>query len=225
VPAVQLPGATPPASPQTTVHGDVPAVMKECVEKYLALRELGDATPPADRQATVEICKAALEQSGLSGAEFWAKFGPDAQKTVPQVKRSEGTANPELEAMIKECVRQRLAGTDDQSDACRKAIAASGLTPQEFWTKVRVLSDKTKSTKTTVPTKPVTRPEPSAKPAPSTAEASQLIAKCLQMYAEVKTTGGGDTKAVSEACGVAIRASGLSSADFWAKYHPTTATN
>ena len=61
---------------------------------------------------------------------------------------------------------------------------------------------------------------PLEKPA-ITAEASQLIAKCLQMYADLKTSGG-DSKAVSDACAAAIRASGLSSTDFWAKYHPTT---
>jgi len=32
----------------------------------------------------------------------------------------------------------------------------------------------------------------------------------------------GDTHAASEACGAAIRASGLTSSDFWAKYHPAT---
>ena len=47
---------------------------------------------------------------------------------------------------------------------------------------------------------------------------AQLVAKCLDLYKAMATTG--DTHAMSEACGAAIRASGLTSSDFWAKYHP-----
>src|SRR5258708_927400 len=72
---------TPTASPRNEAsstpstaalqHGAVPEVFKECVERYLAIRELGDKAPDADRQAVGEVCKAALAQSGLSPAEFW----------------------------------------------------------------------------------------------------------------------------------------------------------
>jgi hypothetical protein len=54
----------------------------------------------------------------------------------------------------------------------------------------------------------------------SIAELAQLVAKCLDLYKAITSTG--DTRAVSEACGAAIRASGMSSADFWAKFHPAT---
>src|SRR5258706_14925646 len=64
-----------------------------------------------------------------------------------------------------------------------------------------------------------TAPSASPKPVTSTADLAQLVAKCLDLYKAAATTG--DTHAVTEACGAAIRASGLSSADFWAKYHPT----
>ncbi|HEY8806349.1 MAG TPA: hypothetical protein VIN70_02030 [Candidatus Limnocylindria bacterium] len=70
--------------------------------------------------------------------------------------------------------------------------------------------------------KPTTTPAPTATPKPVTnpAEVSQLIAKCLELYKNLTSTG--DTKIVSDACKTAIQASGMSSADFWAKYHPTT---
>ena len=317
-------------------HGRVPDIFKECVERYLAIRELGDKASDADRQAVGEVCKAALAQSGLSPAEFWAKFGPETKTTAP---KTEPTANADLEALVKECIAQRQAGTADQSDACRKAIAASGLTPQEFWTKLEKYLATTKTElssevmhwvqecvtkytnhatdasqtcikaigltgltssqfaerflKTTTPTTtPSTKPQTAAleqlvyvcrklqgaitdastteqfniasaacdkavaasglstdefwakwppiklstppastpkptsttKPVTNTAELSQLVAKCLDLYKTITSTGG-DTKAASDACRIAIQASGMSSADFWAKYHPTAATN
>ena len=282
VPAAQLPVTAPSASPASEAksglaHGEVPGVIKECVEKYLALREQGDSATTGERQSTGEVCRAALAVSGLSGAEFWAKFGPTTHSTAPQTEPSH---NANLEAMIKECLAQRLAGTADQSDACRRAIAASGLTPQEFWTKFgssavvvkhelsadvlawvrecvtkysRKAADATATCKkaieltgltssefaakflfttsgdtkpSTPTTKPATTPKPETtiKPVTNTAELAQLVAKCLELYKTITSTGG-DTKAASDACRVAIQASGLSSADFWAKYHPTTATN
>lgn len=276
VPAAQLPAATTPASPSSPTaadlqHGAVPEIFKECVERYLALRELGDSAPAADRQAVGEVCKAALAQSGLSSADFWAKFGPGANKTEPKTDAPKSTAD--LEVLVKECVAQRLAGTADQSDACKKAIAFSGLTPAEFWTKfssylgkttqpstdvehwikecvtkyTRHTADATETCKKaiqltgltsaqfaekylrTVETKPTTSlptttPAPTVKPVTNTAELAQLVAKCLDLYKTITSTGG-DTKAASDACRIAIQASGMSSADFWAKFHPTTATN
>jgi hypothetical protein len=250
---------TPAASPKTEEkHLEVSLVVKACVAKYLAVREQGDGALAADRQAVEVACKAALTATGLSSADFWTKFGLDKHSTAG--KTEPNTAGPE--AQVKECVRQYLAGTADASDACRNAIAASGLTPQAFWTKFGPHADRakvelsveaqamirecvTKYTakspdatatckraieltgltsaefgakfllRTTEP-KPATTPKPATKPA----ELSQLVAKCLELYKTATTTG--ETKAVSEACGAAVRASGLSSADFWAKYHPTT---
>jgi hypothetical protein len=285
VPAVQLPVEAPPASPNTDqpkatspkagsamAHGELPAVVKECVEKYLAIREQGDSAPAADRQSVGEVCKAALTATGLSPADFWAKFAlNDDHKTEPKTEPKTGG----LDASIKECVAQYLAGTADQSDACRNAIAASGLTPQEFWTKFGPYADHAKdglspealhlaqecATKysahaadatvtckraielsgltsaefaakfhLTTDAKPnsepksppvnTTKPSVTLKPVTTTADAAKLVAKCLDLYANVKSTG--DTKAVSEACGAAIRANGMTSAEFWTKYHPTT---
>ena len=337
VPAAQLPASTTPLAPSAQsglAHGEVPGVIRECVEKYLALREQGDSATTGERRSTGEVCRAALAVSGLSGAEFWAKFGSDSHVTAPKTTPGHSA---DLEAMIKECLAQRLAGTADQSDACHKAIAASGLTPQEFWTKFGSSTDVTKhelsadvlawvrecvtkysrkaadatatckkaieltgltsgqfaerflrTTGDTKPTttpsttrpataefeqlvytcrklqgaitdatpaeqvnaasalcdkaiaasglgtagfwnrwpaiKPTTTPTSTPKPVTNTAELSQLVTKCLDLYKTITSTGG-DTKAASDACRTAIQASGLSSADFWAKYHPTTTTN
>jgi hypothetical protein len=257
------------AAPQ---HGVVPDVFKECVERYLAIRELGDNAPLADREAVGGVCKAALAESGLSPADFWAKFGPPTQVTAPKTDAPKPAG---LEALVKECVAQRQAGTADQSDACRKAISVSGLTPPQFWTKFGPTAEKAKhdlspevqrlvqecvtkynaravdatvtckkaieltgltsaefaatfhlgstaDAKPSSTTKPTAKPENTAKPVTGNTELSQLVANCLHLYAAVSGTTGGDTKAASEACGVAIRASGLTSAAFWAKYHPAT---
>ncbi len=327
--------AEAPASPQITTqerHGAVPQVVKDCVDRYLAVRELGDSATSSDRVAVGEVCKAALTATGLSSGEFWAKFGiNDEKKTEP---KSEPKA-PGLDAAIKECVSQYLAGTADRSDACRTAIAASGLSPQEFWTKFGPYADQAKgalspealhlaqecATKYTAksadatatckkaieltglttaefaarflshstetkpaepaskskdtelyalikeclrlrnaltstseqervsaasaacgkaistsgltpdefwtkvskePTATPTKPAATPKPVTNTADAAQLAAKCLDMYAAVKAAGVGDTKAVGEMCNAAITASGVSANDFWAKYHPAT---
>jgi hypothetical protein len=324
---------TPTASPKREPrHGVIPQVVRDCVDKYLAIREQGDSASAADREAVGEVCKAAVVATGLSTADFWAKFGLDA-------RAASGTTDPNttgLEAQIRECVARYVAGTADASDACHDAISASGLTPQEFWTtfgphansatgelsadalamvrecltKYNAKSsdastickraielsgltsaefaaaffprttetnpsatDAPKTTATTetyglvkkclelyagaatstdpgavsdacaaaikasgmsstafwakfgkelATTKPWTRAEPTAspKPATNTAELSQLVARCLDLYKAVTSTG--ETKPASEACGAAIRASGLSSADFWAKFNPTT---
>lgn len=278
----QAPSVTPKAS---LPHGEIPGVIKECVEKYLALREAGDSATNGERESTGAVCKAALAASGLSGADFWAKFGPqtyppkpeptantehheytpevmhwiqecvtkythhapDASATCikaitltgltssqfaekflkltgenkPSTSPSAKPASAELEQLIYVCRKLQGAITDastgDQANAagaaCDKAIGASGLGTDDFWKKWPPLK----------PTTPVVTPKPSAttKPVTNTAELAQLVARCLDLYKTITSTGG-DTRAASDACRIAIQASGLSSADFWAKYHPTT---
>ncbi len=232
-PAAQLPASTtpPPSSPSTgaagLAHGEVPGVIRECVEKYLALRELGDHATNGERESTGAVCKAALEVSGLSGADFWAKFGPETHATSPKTEPSH-TPDPSTDTQhwIRECVTKYTLKAADATVTCRKAIELTGLTSAEFAVKYFPRTTETKPTTTPSTTKPGTAPtttpkiDATTKPA-TTVEVSQLAAKCLQMYAEFKTSGG-NSAAVSEACGTAIRASGLSSSDFWAKYHPAT---
>ena len=244
-------------------HGEVPQVVKDCVVRYLAVREQGDGATAADRKAVAEICRAALAVTGLSTADFWAKFGLDTGKTSDKTARK----TTDLEAQIKECIGQYLAGAADASSACRHAIAASGLTPQAFWTTFGPRADKPKGalssealamirecvTKYTAKSSDATaickkafelsgltsaefaakflgrttEPEPAGIEAPRTsanAETYALVRRCLELYARASVSG--DTMAVSDACAAAIRATGLSSTDFWAKFGKplTTAT-
>ena len=230
------PNTTPAASPKIEsglAHGEIPGVIKECVEKYLAIREQGDSASIGDRRSTGEVCRAALAVSGLTGAEFWAKFGLDKPSTAPTTdttkttktadlaEQAKGSLSPEALHLAQECVTKYNARSADASATCKRAIELSGLTSSEFAAKFLFTTsgDTKPSTATTKPS-PTAKPETATKP-PTSTEVSQLIATCLQMYAAFGKTST-DTRAVSEACGVAIRASGLSSTAFWAKYHPST---
>jgi hypothetical protein len=287
VPAVQLPSSAPSISPQSTSlrsndsgKPELSGVVKECLTKYAAVRLAGDSASQGDRQSASSVCKAAIEQSGLTSAEFAATYGFDKLPTAT-------TTTNDITALVKDCFEKYTAKDPGASDACKKAIAASGLSSNDFFAKygtparpstdAQPTTTPTTAPKTTVSaetyaliakcfqlytaisttgdsraasdacaaaikasgmsstdfwatfgkeltstTKPTTKPEPTAtaKPVTNTAELSQLVAKCLQLYAAIASTG--DTHAASEACGAAIRASGMSSADFWAKYHPTT---
>lgn len=193
-------------------HDEIPGVVKECIEKYHALRAQGDAASKGDRQSTEAVCKAALELTGLTTAEFWAKFGTHTGPTAPTAPKTEApTTVRTLENWIKECVTKYTIKAPDATEFCRKATLLSGLTSAEFAAKY--LHQTT--TGTTTP--PVATP----KPVTNTAELSQLVAKCVQLYTAVLHKTTTDTHAASEACGIAIRASGLTSAQFAAKYLPT----
>ena len=192
-------------------HDENHGVIKECVEKYLALRAQGDAASRGDRQAVEAVCKAALEQTGLTSAQFWAKFGPHSEPTTPTTPKTDSpTTVRTLENWIKECVTKYTLKAPDAGEFCRKAIELSGLTSSEFAAKY--LHQTTAGTTTP----PVATP----KPVTNTAELSQLVAKCVQLYTAVVQKTSTDTHAASEACGIAIRASGLTSTQFWAKYFP-----
>ncbi len=222
VPAVQLPAAPSPASPQndrvtsstaphastvaTEGHSDVSALVKECVERYLALRRLGDSAPATVRQSTSEVCKAAVAATGLTTAEFGLKFG---LITSPAPTKSPApVVTQDAAAMARECVTKYTAKAVDATATCKKAIELSGLTSAQFAAKY--LSSAT----IVVAPSPTVAPKSTVSP-----ETTALVTKCLDLYKAAKTTG--DTKAVSDACAAAIKATGLSSSEFWAKYHPT----
>ena len=282
LPAVQPPASEPPRSPQSgsqpsTVsshESQLSGLVKECVTKYAAVRAAGDSASQGDRQSASSVCKAAIEQSGLTSGEFAAKYGLN---TIPAA----GTTD--MAALVKDCFDKYTAKDPGAGDACKKAIAASGLSSNDFFakygtparpsTETRPVTTPPAAPKTTVSTETyaliakclqlytaipttsdsraasdacaaaikasgmsatefwakfgkeltgTTKPAPTATPKPvtSTAELAQLVAKCLDLYKAMTSTG--DTRAVSEACGAAIRASGMTSADFWAKFHPAT---
>src|SRR5260370_1270877 len=89
VPAVQQPSSPPSTSPNST---DASGVVKECLEKYAALRAAGDSASNGDRESTGAVCKAAIEQSGLSTKDFADKYGfdklPYPTATTPKTQPS-----------------------------------------------------------------------------------------------------------------------------------------
>jgi hypothetical protein len=99
-----------------------------------------------------------------------------------------------FENLLRECVRRYRQHLDGAKDVCTAAIAESGLDADAFWAKYRGLF--VPETKTT---------------APATGFA-ELLKECVARYARA----AGNTK---EACEAAIRASGLTTEEFWARYH------
>lgn len=200
----------------TDTTTDVTAIVKDCFAKYTA------HDPGAG-----EACKNAIAASGLSSNDFFAKYGTPARPST-EPKPTASPKSPTSDAtyqLIAYCIKLRnaLTSTSEQervnavSQACAKAIATTGLSSIDFWTKFGK-----ELTNNPYTAKPSATPGPSASPKPvtSTAELARLVASCLELYKAITSTG--DTRAASEACRAAISASGLSSTDFWAKYHPTT---
>jgi hypothetical protein len=186
---------------------DVTALVKDCFAKYTAK----DPT-------TLEACKKAMAASGLSGDDFWNKFGrPTPPSATPPSATPKSSTSDATYQLIATCIKLHSALTSTSEparvtaayDACNKAIAATGLTATEFWAKFAKELASVKPSPTATP-KPVT----------NTAEVSLLIARCLELYKGLTTTS--DTKAVSDACKAAILASGMTSAEFAAKYLPAT---
>jgi len=98
-----------------------------------------------------EACKKAIQASGLSSSDFWARFGPKTTTTKPVEtpkpttkpveERTQTVSNAQLELMVKDCFTKYLAAKNTHeggaaaAEACNKAIAASGLSSNAFWAK------------------------------------------------------------------------------------------
>lgn len=133
------PKATPSPAPvqlSTNPATSVEALAKYCITKYTAAK--GSTTAAA----ASEVCRRAIEASGLSATEFWAKFGmPQAPKTEP--KTTAAPTATSLTQLTRYCLTMHAALTtassreqvERASTVCGQAIAESKLTPTEFWTK------------------------------------------------------------------------------------------
>lgn len=183
---------------------ELSGVVKECVTKYAAVRAAGDSASQGDRQSASSVCKAAIEQSGLTSAEFAAKYGFNKLPTTATT-----TAANNITALVKDCFEKYTAKDPGAGDACKKAIAASGLSSNDFFAKYGTPA------RPSTETKPTTTPTTAPKTTVST-ETYALVAKCLQRYTAISSTG--DSKAASDACAAAIKASGMSATEFWAKF-------
>jgi hypothetical protein len=190
---------SPIASPKTEHKtAGVENAIKECLNDWRAFAE-----------QTSAACARALAASGLPTEEFWKKFEDWA---IQQPADGQTSPSADVDGLVKECFAKYAAKNPTTLETCKKAMAASGLNGDAFW-------DKYGRPTTAPKSEPSKKPEQGTKPVTNNAELMLLVHRCLELYANVKATG--DTKTVSEACGAAIRASGLSSQDFWTKYHPT----
>jgi len=183
----------------------------------------------ASHERSSEPCAKALELSGLSADDFWAKVGAmfENKKTEPsQSPKTEGVT-----ALIGACLKLFEAaknGTYTEpittSEACKKAFEASGLTPEQFYAKfVQKTTATPKPTETprrTEQPKPSATPKPQATQSVSDADLIVMVHDCFTKYLAATAAKGNEDlgRAAYEACTSAIKASGLSNDAFWAKF-------
>lgn len=156
---------------------------------------------------------------------------PKTTETKPaETPKHETTSNDEtLSVLIKDCLAKYAAAknspeeTSPASDACRKAISASGLSPQDFWLRFGPKATQTAKPETTNKPEPTKKPEATKKPETvtvptvSTAQIELLVKDCFAKYLTAKNTKqGGD--AAAQACHRAMAASGLSGDAFWSRF-------
>jgi hypothetical protein len=194
------------ATPETTKRpepktNDIEALVKDCLTKYAALK-----TSTTGATAASEACRHAIEASGLTSTEFWARFAP---KTEPTTQPTRPTTN--IETLVKDCfakytaARDSTTGATAASEACHRAIDASGLSATDFWAKFGT-PQATKST-----------PKPTASPA--TPELTQLTRYCLTMHASLTTTSSREqVERTTTVCNQAIVESRLTPTAFWSKF-------
>ncbi len=174
-------------------------------------------------------CAKAVDKSGFSREDFWANTAMSLSERVKQQSKTDTKTEPtktdtrtepepaettkpnlptrELLALVSTCVQSH----ERSSEACQKALEASGLPDSEFWLRVGAMFAKANDTPKPETTKP------------NDQTLSLLVRDCLEKYAAAKSTGGG-SPAASDACRKAIEASGLSSSDFWARFGPRTSS-
>src|SRR3989442_2748269 len=184
----------PLTKPTTKPSADIESLVKECARLYAAAiaakNEGADARAAAGHKVS-EACKAAIEASGLSADEFWAKYRSLFEHLRPVTKPTEkpATTKPtaDIEQLVKECARlyaaaiaakdapeAREAAGRKASEACKAAIEASGLSADEFWAKYRSLFAQLR---------PVTKPTEKPATTKPTADVEQLVKECARLYA------------------------------------------
>ena len=205
-PVVSSKAATPElsAKPQTTA-GNLEALVKDCLTKYAALKMSTTAGTAAS-----DACRRAIEASGLTSTEFWTRFGPQAHpSTAPAKPSTNPTMN--IEALVKDCFAKYTAAKDSTtaataaSEACRRAIEASGLSATEFWAKFGT------------PQAPKSTPKTTA--APTTPALTQLTKYCLTLHAALTSTSSREqVERTTTVCKAAIAESKLTPTEFWSKF-------
>ena len=211
--ATVIGGTTTTARPSDKSHDElVQGLIKECATKYLGLKAAGDNATPGQRESTEQVCHHAFAESGLSFEEYAKRIGA----VIAELSKAEHPSTSpkptpaitdELRALVKDCFEKYAAGDKGAYEACKKAIAASGMTTDQFFATFG---------KPTPPAKPSTSPKPSAQPLPPvTDELRALVKDCFDKYT-ARDPGAGD------ACKKAIAASGMTTEQFFAIFGKPT---
>ena len=204
-----------PEETHAVVTGELLALVSACVESH---------------ERSSDACQRALEASGLPAEEFFAKVAAKVGRTNdPSAKPH--TGDESLSVLIKDCLvkyenaKNTADGGAVASEACKKAIEASGLGPNDFWARFgpagRTTNTKPEPTRKPDTTKPTTRSveptKPDGTPTVSTAQLEVMVKDCFAKYLGARETHDGGAAAV-EACNKAIAASGLGGDAFWKKF-------
>ncbi len=237
-------GETRDGTKKTEVaNPSVEALVRECATKYARLSSFKDA-PSAEREEAgrlvKEVCERAMKASGLEADAFWAKykslFGLST-KNSEETKRSDANKNHEpdasFEGLLKECATSYAGLASSKGmpraereeagrlvrDVCERAMKASGLAADAFWAKYRSLfahsTTKNEETK---------RPETTTR-GEQDPSFEALFKECVTKYARAIAVREATTaereeagRLAKDACERAIKASGLETGAFWAKY-------
>jgi hypothetical protein len=209
----QRPQASPIALVRTT---ELEALVKDCLTKYAAVK-----TSTTASMAASEACRRAIEASGLTSTEFWARFArgtepttaPEKPSARPSTKPSTSPAT-NVEALAQYCMTRYAAAKESATEAtaasevCRRAIEASGLSTTEFWAKFGT------------PQAPKATPKTTA--APTATPLTQLMRYCLTLHAALTSTSSHErVEQATSVCNQAIAESRLTPAEFWAKFSAT----
>lgn len=156
------------------------ALLKECVGRYSRAAE-----------NTKEACERAMAASGLDANAFWAKYG--SYMTPPSTKptKTEPASTTPFDALLSECVARYRRGADNTTEACQRAIVASGLTTTAFAAKYRSLLVPPTKPQTTEAPKPMTTPRP--------VTTDPAVNECLAKYETLKALKTGPAEAFEAA--------------------------
>lgn len=197
------PKTEPTTAPQKPTS-NLEALVKDCLTTYAAAKTTTSAATSAS-----EACRRAIEASGLTSTQFWTRFGPKAQPTTPPVKTSTSPSTS-IEALVKDCfakytaAKESATGATAASEACHRAIEASGLTATEFWAKFG--------------TPQAAKPAPKPTSTPIATAPTQLVRYCLTLHAALRTTSTREqVERATTVCDQAIAESRLTPTEFWAK--------
>jgi hypothetical protein len=217
-PALPSPSTAPePAAKYEVTRTGTPAtnleaLVADCLSKYEAAKNTATGATAAS-----EGCRRAIEASGMNSNVFWTKFAPKPQtSTAPAKPSTKPSTYTNIEALVKDCfakyeaANQSTTGPAAATEACHRAIDASGLNATEFWAKFGK------------PSAPRSEPKPSTSPKADptqTTALSQLTRYCLTLHAALTSASSHEqVERTTTVCNQAIAESKLTPTQFWSKF-------